>query len=254
MKVAVCLSGQLRTFDKTYNSIIENLVKPNNADVFIHSWDETNISTGIDKSRIYACNTNNIDKVLTYFNPQKYVFDKPMDFIEYNDLHVSDGWIDTIMKMHNMSREDAKQHCIRNTCSMFYSIYKCNELKNTYANENNFEYDYIIRCRFDLKIKKPIYISQFSNNKLYYHNLNQQDNMVSDWFNISNNNNMNIYSDVFKNIYTLNNLTEKTRCDNISFRGSSQFTWGNEYLIREILHINKIEKQIHNFDIEPIYS
>ena len=38
MRVALCLSGQMRSFERTFDSINENLIKPNNADVFIHSW------------------------------------------------------------------------------------------------------------------------------------------------------------------------------------------------------------------------
>jgi hypothetical protein len=209
---------------------------------------------GIDTRRKYVCNTNNINKVVEYYKPKIYLFDKPMYFNEYNDLEVSDGWINSIMQLNNMTREDAKQYCIKNTCSMFYSIYKCNELKNIYALDNDFEYDIVIRSRFDLNIKNPICVSQLNINKLYYHNLNQLDNIVSDWFNIGNNSNMNIYSDIFKYIYTLNKLTEYTRNGNVSFRGSPHFTWGNEYFIREILDMNKIEKQPHNFDIDIIYK
>jgi len=65
---------------------------------------------------------------------------------------------------------------------------------------------------------------------------------------------MNIYSNVFRNIYTLNNLTEHTRKGNVSFRGSPHFTWGNEYLIRELLDMYKIEKQVHHFNVDLIYS
>ncbi len=39
MKVAVCLFGHLRTYKKCYKSIIKNIIHPNNADVFMHTWD-----------------------------------------------------------------------------------------------------------------------------------------------------------------------------------------------------------------------
>ena len=40
LKVAVILSGHLRSYEKTYPSIAEKLVLPLNADVFIHTWDK----------------------------------------------------------------------------------------------------------------------------------------------------------------------------------------------------------------------
>ena len=64
---------------------------------------------------------------------------------------------------------------------------------------------------------------------------------------------MNIFSSVFINLYSLNKLTEKTRSDIVSFRGSPYFIWGNEYFIREILNIHKIITQIYNFNITLIY-
>jgi hypothetical protein len=36
MKVAVCLSGQPRNANDTFGFIMNNIIKPNNADVFIH--------------------------------------------------------------------------------------------------------------------------------------------------------------------------------------------------------------------------
>jgi hypothetical protein len=38
MKVAVCIHGQLRGDYETLQSINENLIEPNDADVFVHSW------------------------------------------------------------------------------------------------------------------------------------------------------------------------------------------------------------------------
>jgi hypothetical protein len=37
-KIAVCFFGQLRGDDETFNLILENIVKPNQADVYLHTW------------------------------------------------------------------------------------------------------------------------------------------------------------------------------------------------------------------------
>lgn len=46
--------------------------------------------------------------------------------------------------------EDLSKHIIQQNSSMFYSIYKCNQLKEEYAVKNGFTYDCVIRMRFDL--------------------------------------------------------------------------------------------------------
>ena len=39
MKVAVCLSGQLRSFKKSRDSLFKNIIEPTNADLFVYGWD-----------------------------------------------------------------------------------------------------------------------------------------------------------------------------------------------------------------------
>lgn len=45
MRVAVCLSGQLRSFRDCVGPLIDNVIKPLNADVFVHTWSNPGIST-----------------------------------------------------------------------------------------------------------------------------------------------------------------------------------------------------------------
>ena len=47
LKVAIMLTGHLRTFEKTYPTILKNLILPLSADVFIHTWDKVGSQTGI---------------------------------------------------------------------------------------------------------------------------------------------------------------------------------------------------------------
>ncbi|MEB2807341.1 hypothetical protein Q9Q60_05345 [Campylobacter upsaliensis] len=46
MKLAICFMGHLRTYKQTYESFLENILKPNledamweEIDIFIHTWD-----------------------------------------------------------------------------------------------------------------------------------------------------------------------------------------------------------------------
>jgi hypothetical protein len=43
-----------------------------------------------------------------------------------------------------------------NSKSMFYSMYRCNELKKNYEKINNFKYDIVVKLRYDIIIYKKI--------------------------------------------------------------------------------------------------
>lgn len=256
MRVALCLSGQLRNVLTTCKSIYNNIVVPNGADVFIHSWDETgDVATGIDTRRRYDIRSEHFEHVLKVFKPKSYVFEKPRRFEEYNNLLVPQAWINGVKEVNtSFSDEEARRHSIFTFCSMFYSIQKCNDLKNEYAREHGIEYDAVIRLRFDAIVKCPVSISELDLTKVYYHELGQPDDIISDWINVGNTHVMNVYSNVLTEIRSLNTLDEKSRSGPVSFRGAADCIWGPEHLIREIMHINNIDKKSHNFNIEIDYS
>jgi hypothetical protein len=89
---------------------------------------------------------------------------------------------------------------------MYYSIFKCNELKETYANENGIVYDYVIRVRFDFLPKQPIYCMSIDPNFIYYVAMSQPDDLISDWLNMGSNAIMNIYESLYLNMEYLNTL------------------------------------------------
>jgi hypothetical protein len=41
MRVAVCISGELRTYKENYESLKKNILDPYDADVFLSSWNTT---------------------------------------------------------------------------------------------------------------------------------------------------------------------------------------------------------------------
>jgi len=143
MKIAICLSGQLRTFKTTYPGIVRYFDSLN-TDYFIHTWSantwhKTNkekviphIHTQIDKS--------DIDLAIELFNPKKYQIDKNKIF----DVDVSQ--------------------------SQQYSALMCNNIKKKYEDENNFKYDIVVKCRFDLlwPVNKIFETKNFQKNTVYF--------------------------------------------------------------------------------------
>jgi len=141
-KVAICLSGQPRMAKQTFNLILNNIIKPNNADVFIHlNYDEN--SRYIDKS--HADNGDcildeSIDKwIIENYKPIRYLIESPKQY-RNKKIGLSPSRLNNHKRMNNHKSWNDNQHqeyIINNMYNMYYSIYKCNELKELYAQIDN---------------------------------------------------------------------------------------------------------------------
>jgi hypothetical protein len=250
MRVALCLSGQPRCALKTFPYIYENIIQPNNADVFIHmNYDEDTLY--IEKNHLDNGNCileKGIDKkVIELYNPIRYLVEKPKNMFKPN-LIFTEKRLHNIMEMNkhrNMTKEETASHFCKQLLSMYYSIYKSNELKETYANENGFVYDYVIRLRFDCLPHEKIYVMDKNPNFIYYLYLNQPDELISDWINFGSNSIMNIYSSIYLNIEYFNTflfLKKEDRQDN-ELDNSDICGGSAEHNLRDLMTLYKIPKQ-----------
>lgn len=128
MKIALCLYGQIRSFDLVKESLILNLLNVHNPDVFIHFWNLYDSSIKVNEGQFNHVNgvieygnfnESSIDEILNLLKPKIFKVDEPMSFAQ-------------------------------NTESMFYSIEQSNELKSEYESRYNFRYDLVIMSRIDL--------------------------------------------------------------------------------------------------------
>ena len=181
MRVAFCLSGQLRTWRQCYESwnllferfkeelyINDNMQYPLYAnetfevDYFIHTWDFNTIPhfkwdinwhepDPIKRGALIEPFANEytpvskseIEDILEILKPKKTIIE---------DWHISksrEEVMDRIASSQTLSRNPIKGH-ISWAGSQLYSIMKCAHLKRQYELENKFEYDMCIRSRFDL--------------------------------------------------------------------------------------------------------
>jgi len=256
MRVAVCISGQLRFVEKTYPHIYQHVILPNNADVFVHAWyDERKLMTEcIDPTRNRALEPTIREKVIELYKPKKAFFEPPRDFSKsYSNVKVPMSWITAVK---GGSLEQSKNHIVYSAYSMWYSIYKCNELKEEYAQEHGIHYDYVIRMRFDAYPTAPIYVEQLQKDMLYYVYNHQGDNMICDLLNIGSNSIMNIYASIFLYIEYLNSthFYPKTARQPINFRGDNECIWGNEYLIRDLMQLLNIPCRVMMVPIRIQYE
>ena len=250
MKIALCIHGQPRKALETYPFIYENIIKPNNADVFIHmNFDKNNLymeKSHCDNGNCYL--QPNIDEqLISLYNPIRYLIEPPKNFSN-KIINLSDHRLKSHKRMNahkNWTDDDHKSYIIKQMYSFYYSVYKCNELKELYSLEQNIHYDYIICIRFDLCPKQPIICSNYNPNFIYYLEIGQPDNLISDWFNFGSNAIMNIYSSIFLNVEYLNTfLFLKKQAREENNLEQSDITGGiYEHMLRDLMYFHNIPKQ-----------
>lgn len=142
-RIAVCLSGQLRTYKKCLPNIAKffNSVSFDNrkveVDYFIHTWDSNLwFKDGKDKGKKINGRSN--------LDISEYKFD-PIDFqFLYSTLNIKDILVESSSAYRRYS------DCIPHWDSLFYSFFKSVELKAKYENHNNFKYDFVFKARTDI--------------------------------------------------------------------------------------------------------
>ena len=254
MKVAVCISGQPRMALEAFPNIKKFIIEPNKADVFIHMH--------FDKDALYM-DKSHADKghcvldpkidihVLEMYNPTRYLVETPRNFLRPN-IKCSENRIRRSAEMNNHRKWTEEQHVqytIKQMSSMYYSIYKCNELKELYANENGIVYDYVIRLRFDSLPNAPLVCSEYDPNFIYYQKIGQPDDLISDWVNFGSNAIMNVYASMYLNMEYLNTFRYYKQTERLpnTLEPSSECGGLYEYMLRDLMHLYKIPK--HPFNI-----
>lgn len=177
-KTAVCISGHLRTFEKTYKSFKTNIIDQlQNVDVFIHTWDSLGYSQVKGDAPFINEKTNNyLEKINELYNPKKILIE---NFKEING---------------DRFRSRSLEKNPSNSLNMFYSIYMTNKLKKDFEKENNIKYNMCIRTRGDILYQAPFNFNLLDNlNGIWVPNSNDL-SMINDTFAVSSSKFMDIYS------------------------------------------------------------
>lgn len=159
MKVALCYSGLVKNFNDCVDSHKKFIIDKFETDIFIHTWSKIGSKTlpnwyndnySLDKHIEATESQDSVD--IKYFIDHIKI---KKILIEYPDIRY----------FYNKFHDDNNQKFFNN-CMMHYSINKANALKTEYESDNNFKYDMVIRCRFDLYFEKLI-IENFISNTIY---------------------------------------------------------------------------------------
>ena len=163
MKVAVCYGGFLRNIQKTFPNIMSKMLETHDVDFFIHTWNVDEYK----EENLYA--KNEICPKLILIEEQKKFERNPYRFINckttpdqyLEDLKSSgeDKKFFEIPSEENNFKFDKDLEVVKfrhyssfpyNFLSQFYSFYKAIELKKVYEQNNNVQYDCVIRIRPDV--------------------------------------------------------------------------------------------------------
>lgn len=150
MKIAVQFYGHLRTFEKTYKSVQDNLLTNYDCDVFIHTWDELQhrTKTWYDQGQNHMpVDENCVKKIHEFYNPKRLLIEK-QEIPEEDTILQSHIISDSVMSLTGLKY-------------LMYSQYTVNELRKEYQKDNNVSYDYVITIRPDVILLKPLILEKF---------------------------------------------------------------------------------------------
>lgn len=148
-KIAICISGYLRTFEECYPTIFKNIIQNNDVDIFIHTYDKLGNSSG-------------------WRHPIDLSEDFNMSFLE-NIPNIKviavQKWDDIKYQFEKFRQFQPNITNINVIACIFYKILMCNKLRKEYEIENNIKYDLIIRMRGDQIFERKINL-EFPENKI----------------------------------------------------------------------------------------
>jgi hypothetical protein len=163
MKKAITFSGQSRFVRQGYETLKRNLYDFQEYDVFIHTWEGP------------------LNKDCDLYKPKKIIIEPQKNVIPSTFINPS------------------YEHFVH--FSMFYSMKESLRLKQEYEKENNFKYDLVIRTRFDIGLETVICPELYDLKKgVYSPNVCMNPSVISDWFNFSDSETIDLYSELYDNM------------------------------------------------------
>lgn len=173
-RTAILFSGTSHCFKYSIKSLMQNVIIPNNADVFIltSKWNvlrkapSTNLITWeSDPEEMHRKATTIIRDESKYFSKEDELFIRDVFGDRLKILKLIDdipGYNDYLIEERNKLKQisdDYKQVNIRSPFNLdvnipaiinqYNHVKKCYELMKNYEEQNNFEYDCIVRMRLD---------------------------------------------------------------------------------------------------------
>lgn len=161
MRKAISFSGQPRFIWHGYRLLKENLENFKEYDIFVHTWADTTP-----------------EQLLKLYKPKEYIWQPQIDPFPP-------------VVPHERSRNYFNHY------SMFYSMKRSLDLVNMYEEKHGFQYDMIIRTRFDIALLDPLSAEDFSLKVMNATDSCGNPLVISDWFNWSGRENMEKFREMY---------------------------------------------------------
>ena len=176
MKIALCISGQPRMWEKGFEYHYKNIIKGNDVTVFLHSWEMPGEEMQKISAKYEAVN------FVTSPNPT-------VDLSKYTN---------TPPPSPNWKVKDGRM----STYAQMFAIKECMQSKSDYEAYHDMKFDWVVRSRFDFAINARIPFETLNPNKLYIPNCRMSPNrdFGNDQFAFSSSENMDKYADAYNHI------------------------------------------------------
>lgn len=199
MRIAICLSGHMRRYDKAFPNFKENILSPlfnEQVDIFIHTWDNAVESS----SHGWQCGGYedlanlkvDINKVAALYQPRliesESYQDRAKTFLlsNFTDKQSTDVRYVTNGALHPASAQ--------------YKRFKCNELKIRFEKEQNFRYDIVMQYRPDIVTKNKISFAHFKKGCVFLHMIEPHWTTVNDVYSYGDSETMDKFTNAFHNL------------------------------------------------------
>jgi len=160
MKLALCMSGHARTYDKTYQHWYDNLLSKFDVDVYFSIWDTIGPRDMASDGRDFQSGV--IDSCLVDQEHIRRIWHpKKLDIEFYKNLH------DTFLSRANKWYDVRDQHALRTidrplaNFSMYYKWNRCFNMMETTMIDEGIHYDVVIRSRPDISLLGQMPIQTF---------------------------------------------------------------------------------------------
>ncbi len=213
MKIAICFSGSLRQFKTCYGSFKKNILDANDcdADIFVSTW-----KSKIEHFKKPVLDEGTFKEMLELYNPayvsrESYGQAKRMELYEESRISEFQKQAKNFHKCQGVHKGPKCRFCghqiIHNQVGQLYNIWKVNELRKEYEKTNG-KYDLVIRTRFDNYFFDNLtdsMVEQALNGRIWipygFDDLPRYGGGVNDQFAIGTPEAMDVYCDMYPNIY-----------------------------------------------------
>lgn len=154
MKIAICISGFLRTWEYTKKSFIEQLLqdKDNEYDLFIHTYYQNLYEFTAEKKDILLTKKE-IEDLFEGLNVRVLIIENRDELLP---LILKESEKYSHISNYNLKQLESSDNNSKTipigarTYDHLRKIHLCNESRRLYEQENNITYDLVVKTRFDL--------------------------------------------------------------------------------------------------------